>query len=65
MSESVAILCDAMRGGSGDVPVPSCLNQCRNSEMFHCKVRENFIVKSKMSDWIMNRKITIMNDSAV
>lgn len=38
MSDSVAILLDAMRGGSGDIPVPSCLNQCRNSEMFHCKI---------------------------
>ena len=42
MAASVATLARSLTAGpglgSGDVPVPSCLNQCRNSELFHCKV---------------------------
>lgn len=42
MAASVATLARSLTSGpglgSGDVPVPSCLNQCRNSELFHCKV---------------------------
>jgi len=34
----VDILRETLTREAGDVPVPSCLNQCRNSELFHCKI---------------------------
>ena len=37
-SQGVDILRETLTRQAGDVPVPSCLNQCRNSELFHCKV---------------------------
>ena len=36
--QGLDILRETLTREAGDVPVPSCLNQCRNSELFHCKV---------------------------
>ena len=37
-AQGLDILRETLTREAGDVPVPSCLNQCRNSELFHCKV---------------------------
>ena len=41
-AQGLDILRETLTREAGDVPVPSCLNQCRNSELFHCKVSFSF-----------------------
>ena len=38
MAETVSVLMDTLTSQAEDVPVPSCLIQYRNSELFYCKV---------------------------
>lgn len=37
-AQGLDILRETLTREAGDAPVPSCLNQCRNSELFHCKI---------------------------